>query len=99
MPGVGTTVLVNGKPQGEPIKEPEFFTALMRIWLGTPPMRTEGRPARQERRRSARPVRQLIRAGAQPAGDTASLRWRPAPRDTNVIEAQPPREAPAAPAA
>ncbi len=37
VPGVGTTVLVNGKPQAEPIKEPEFFTALMRIWLGNNP--------------------------------------------------------------
>lgn len=37
VPGIGTTILVNGKPQGEPIKEPEFFNALMRIWLGSSP--------------------------------------------------------------
>ena len=37
VPGAGTTVLVNGQPQGEPIKEPEFFRALMRIWLGPHP--------------------------------------------------------------
>ncbi|MFO1330266.1 MAG: chalcone isomerase family protein [Rubrivivax sp.] len=37
LPGQGTTILINGKPQGEPIKEPEFFNALMRIWLGTSP--------------------------------------------------------------
>jgi hypothetical protein len=37
VPGVGTTVLVNGQPQNEPIKEPEFFTALLRIWLGANP--------------------------------------------------------------
>lgn len=37
VPGIGTTVLVNGKPQGEPIKEPEFFSALLRIWLGPNP--------------------------------------------------------------
>jgi hypothetical protein len=37
VPGNGTTVLVNGKAQGEPIKEPEFFTALLRIWLGPNP--------------------------------------------------------------
>lgn len=37
VPGVGTTILVNGKVQGEPIKEPEFFNALMRIWLGSSP--------------------------------------------------------------
>ena len=37
VPSIGTTVLVNGKAQGEAIKEPEFFTALMRIWLGRQP--------------------------------------------------------------
>ena len=37
VPGVGTTVLVNGKAQGEPVKEPEFFTALARIWVGSKP--------------------------------------------------------------
>jgi hypothetical protein len=36
-PGVGTVVLVNGRAQGEPIKEPEFFNSLMRIWLGERP--------------------------------------------------------------
>jgi hypothetical protein len=37
VPGVGTTVVVNGKDAGDPIKEPEFFNALMRIWLGSKP--------------------------------------------------------------
>jgi hypothetical protein len=37
LPGTGTVVLVNGRPQGEPIKEPEFFNALLRIWLGPSP--------------------------------------------------------------
>jgi hypothetical protein len=37
VPNAGTTVLLNGKPMGEPIKEPEFFTGLMRIWLGKSP--------------------------------------------------------------
>lgn len=37
VPGVGTTVLVNGKPTAEPIKEPEFYSALLRIWLGPHP--------------------------------------------------------------
>ncbi len=37
VPGVGTTVLVNGKAQGEPVREPEFFTALLSIWLGPNP--------------------------------------------------------------
>ena len=40
VPGVGTTVLVNGTAQGDPVKEPEFFTALMRIWLGSSPADT-----------------------------------------------------------
>lgn len=37
MPGVGTTLLVKGKPQGEPFLESEFFNALLRIWLGPSP--------------------------------------------------------------
>ena len=37
VPGTGTTVSINGRPQGEPIREPEFFSALMRIWLGNNP--------------------------------------------------------------
>jgi hypothetical protein len=37
VPGVGTTVLINGKAAGEPIKEPEFFSSMMKIWLGNNP--------------------------------------------------------------
>jgi hypothetical protein len=37
VPGTGTVITVKGVPQGEPFKEPEFFTALMRIWLGPKP--------------------------------------------------------------
>jgi hypothetical protein len=37
IPGTGTIISVNGKPQIEPIKEPEFFSALMHIWLGPRP--------------------------------------------------------------
>lgn len=37
VPGTGTVIAVNGQVQGEPIKEPEFFNALMRIWLGRTP--------------------------------------------------------------
>ncbi|HEX3142273.1 MAG TPA: chalcone isomerase family protein [Rhizobacter sp.] len=36
-PGVGTVILINGKPSIEPIKEPEFFSALVKIWLGQSP--------------------------------------------------------------
>jgi hypothetical protein len=37
IPGTGTLILVNGKAEMEPIKEPEFYTALMSIWLGPSP--------------------------------------------------------------
>jgi len=37
VPGTGSTIVVNGKPASEPIKEPEFFNALMKIWLGKSP--------------------------------------------------------------
>jgi hypothetical protein len=37
VPGQGTTVLINGKASTEPIKEPEFFSALLKIWLGKSP--------------------------------------------------------------
>jgi hypothetical protein len=37
VPGVGTILTVKGEIQGEPFKEPEFFNALMRIWLGPRP--------------------------------------------------------------
>ncbi|RZI96975.1 MAG: hypothetical protein EOP39_28465 [Rubrivivax sp.] len=38
VPGIGSTLLLNGKPlMSEPIKEPEFFTCLLRIWLGDKP--------------------------------------------------------------
>ncbi|MBK6005387.1 chalcone isomerase family protein [Ramlibacter ginsenosidimutans] len=37
VPGAGTVVSVRGVQQGEPFKEPEFFSALMRIWLGPVP--------------------------------------------------------------
>jgi hypothetical protein len=37
VPGTGMVVSVNGKPVGQPIKEQEFYTALMKIWLGKSP--------------------------------------------------------------
>jgi hypothetical protein len=37
VPGAGTIISVKGMPQGEPFKEPEFFNALLRIWLGPSP--------------------------------------------------------------
>jgi len=37
VPSVGTTVLINGKAEIEPITEPTFFNALLGIWLGQDP--------------------------------------------------------------
>jgi hypothetical protein len=37
IPGAGTVISVRGVPQGEPFREPEFYAALMRIWLGPAP--------------------------------------------------------------
>ena len=37
IPGTGTVITVKGKVQGEPLKMPEFFNALMGIWLGNLP--------------------------------------------------------------
>ena len=37
IPGRGTVLTIKGKVEGEPFKEPEFFNALMSIWLGRSP--------------------------------------------------------------
>jgi hypothetical protein len=37
LPGTGTVISIKGKQYGEPFKEPEFFNALLRIWLGPQP--------------------------------------------------------------
>lgn len=37
VPGRGLLISVKGKVQGEPFKEPEFFNAMMGIWLGRAP--------------------------------------------------------------
>lgn len=37
IPGTGLVVTAKGKVQGEPFKEPEFYKALMSIWLGNVP--------------------------------------------------------------
>jgi len=38
IPGTGTVISVKGKPQGDAIKEAEFFNAMLRIWLGLKPV-------------------------------------------------------------
>jgi hypothetical protein len=37
VPGAGTLILINGKASGEAVKEPEFYSSLMKIWLGHSP--------------------------------------------------------------
>ena len=37
LPGTGLVVNINGRPQGEPFPESEFFNAMLRIWLGPNP--------------------------------------------------------------
>ncbi|MBD3893030.1 chalcone isomerase family protein [Hydrogenophaga sp.] len=37
LPGSGTVISVKGQVAGEPFTEPEFFDAMMRIWLGAQP--------------------------------------------------------------
>ncbi len=37
IPGTGTVISIKGKVFGEPFKEPEFFNALLNIWLGKSP--------------------------------------------------------------
>jgi Chalcone isomerase-like len=37
IPGQGTQVIINGKQYGETIKEPEFYRALLSIWVGKDP--------------------------------------------------------------
>ncbi len=37
VPNAGAQVIFDGKPAGEPIKEPEFYNALLRIWVGEHP--------------------------------------------------------------
>lgn len=37
LPGKGTVITIRGVPVGEPFPEPEFYGALLRIWLGQDP--------------------------------------------------------------
>jgi hypothetical protein len=37
VPGKGTSITIRGVPVGEPFPEPEFYGALLRIWLGQDP--------------------------------------------------------------
>jgi hypothetical protein len=44
-PGAGTSLLVNGAPQGKPIAGEDFFPALLRIWLGERPVSADMKKA------------------------------------------------------
>jgi hypothetical protein len=37
IPGTGMVITAKGKVQGDPFKEPEFFRAMMSIWMGSSP--------------------------------------------------------------
>ena len=37
IPGTGMVITAKGKVQGDPFKEPEFFKAMMSIWMGSSP--------------------------------------------------------------
>jgi len=37
IPGTGSVIQLNGKVIGTPIKEPEFYSAFLRVWLGKTP--------------------------------------------------------------
>jgi hypothetical protein len=37
VPGKGTQFFITGKPQGEPVGDAEFFSMIMKIWVGPSP--------------------------------------------------------------
>jgi chalcone isomerase-like protein len=37
IPGTGSVLTLNGKPLAEPMPEPLFYNAMLRIWVGTKP--------------------------------------------------------------
>jgi hypothetical protein len=39
--GAATQVLIEGKPAGAPIEGEEFYSALLRIWLGDKPVQDD----------------------------------------------------------
>jgi hypothetical protein len=44
VPGTGLVATVNGKPVGEPIADPSFYNAVLRIWLGDKPADSDLKP-------------------------------------------------------
>lgn len=45
VPGTGTVLQLNGKPLVEPLADPQFYNALLKIWLGDKPVDTSLKPA------------------------------------------------------
>ena len=77
VPGTGTVITVKGVPQGEPIKEPEFFNALLRIWLGPTPADWKLKEALLGRQAEA--VGRAASAPVRPASRRSRRRRRRAP--------------------
>ena len=44
VPGTGTVLLLNGKPIVEPLPDAQFYSALLKIWLGDKPVDTSLKP-------------------------------------------------------
>lgn len=72
VPGTGTIITVKGKQQGDAFKEPEFFNALMRIWLGHHPADWKLKDALLDRGDDMAPLRPNapvgVAAAASPQG-------------------------------
>jgi hypothetical protein len=45
IPDTGTVMMLNGKPIGEPMKDINFYNALLKIWLGDKPVDSSLKPA------------------------------------------------------
>ncbi len=43
-PEIGTTIMVNGKPTGDPLPDEAFFDAILRIWIGENPADSHLKP-------------------------------------------------------
>ena len=41
LPGAGTQVTVQGRPTGAPIPGEDFYSALLKIWLGEKPVQAD----------------------------------------------------------
>jgi hypothetical protein len=45
IPDTGTVMTLNGKPIGEPMKDVNFYNAILKIWLGDKPVDSSLKPA------------------------------------------------------